>query len=586
MDIFSIIMLLGGLAFFLYGMHVLSAGLERMAGSRLEGALKKITSNRMKSLLLGAGVTAAIQSSSAVTVMLVGLVNSGIMTIGQSIGVIMGSNIGTTLTAWILTLVGVESENVWIRLLKPENFSLVFAFVGILLIMGAKSSRKRDVGTIFVGFAVLMYGMKLMSSAVQPLADVPEFTNLFTVFRNPFLGVLVGLIVTAVIQSSSASVGILQALAMTGSITYGAAIPIIMGQNIGTCVTALISSMGVSRNAKKVSVVHVAFNLIGTAVCLGAYCLVDGIFHFAFTDMSVDAVGIAVVHTVFNLVTTTLLLPFTRQLEALANRALPDRGQKSTVQLLDPLLMATPSVAIAECDALAQKMANTAKRTLDAAVSLLEQYEQARAEQVLAWEDELDLYEDKLGSFLVQLSSKRLSEEDAVKVSGILHSIGDFERLGDHAVNLRNAAQELFEKKLAFSETAKKELQMLRGAITEILDISNRAYEGKDPALALQVEPLEETIDLLVEAVKARHIQRLQAGDCSVELGFILSDILNDFERVGDHCSNIAVSMIELSHKSFDTHKYLSEMRTEDPQFKETYARYRKKYDLSHLEEV
>ncbi len=579
MDIFSIITLLGGLAFFLYGMNVLSAGLERLAGSKLEGALKKITSNRVKALLLGMGITAAIQSSSAVTVMLVGLVNSGIMSIGQSIGVIMGSNIGTTLTAWILTLAGVESDVFWMKLLKPEVFSLAFAFVGIVLIMMAKSNRKKDVGTILVGFAVLMYGMKLMSGAVSGLKDMPAFTNLLTAFTNPILGVLVGAFITAVIQSSSASVGILQALAMTGAVSFGAAIPIIMGQNIGTCITALISSMGVSRNAKKVAVVHVAFNLIGTAVCLAIYMLLDAFVGLTFTSQPIDAVGIALVHTAFNVFTTGLLLPFAKGLEWIANRVLPEQKEEKQ-QMLDVRLMATPSVAVAECDALAAKMTNLAKDSLLASMSLLEKYDEETARQILAWENELDEYEDTLGTYLVQLSANSISEADSTRVSKILHGIGDFERLGDHAVNIMEAARELEQKKLCFSEVARRELGVLTGAVAEILDSACTCYTTGDTDLAMRIEPLEELVDNLVDRIKDKHILRLQAGECSIVLGFVLSDLLNNFERISDHCSNIGVAVIELGRRSFDTHKYLHELPKEDPMFRGVYETYAAKYTL------
>ncbi len=580
MDLFSIITLFGGLAFFLYGMNVLSTGLERMAGGKLETSLKKMTSNRFKCLALGAGITAAIQSSSAITVMLVGLVNSGIMTIGQSVGVIMGSNIGTTMTAWILTLVGVESDNALIMLLKPENFSLVFAFVGIVMIMGSKKQKRKDVGSILVGFAVLMYGMKLMSTAVKPLAEVPEFTRLFTAFRNPILGVLVGLLITAIIQSSSASVGILQALALTGAVSYGAAIPIIMGQNIGTCVTALISSIGVSRNAKKVAVVHISFNLIGTAVCLSLYCLGNALFHFPFADRSIDAVGIAMVHTAFNVITTAMLLPFTKQLEGIANAFLPEKEAVQKPQLLDRRLLATPSVAITECDNLAMKMSDLAEETLLLACKTLDHFTEAAAEQILKQENTLDRYEDVLGTYLVQLSSKRLSEGDSLKVSRMLHSIGDFERLGDHGVNLLGAARELHEKGMTFSGEAKQELSVLNAAITEILQLTNAAYRQGSVELAVQVEPLEQTVDRLVTAIKGRHIERLRAGECSIELGFILSDVLNNLERVSDHCSNIAVAVIELSHSSFDTHQYISGLRSDSEQYKEDFSRFSKKYRI------
>ena len=580
MDIFSLITLIGGLAFFLYGMSVLSSGLERMAGGKLEAMLKSVTSNRFKCLLLGAAVTAAIQSSSAVTVMLVGLVNSGIMGIGQTIGIIMGSNIGTTMTAWLLTLVGIQSDNVLISLMKPENFSLLFAFAGVLMIMGAKSARKKDVGNILVGFAVLMYGMKLMSTAVKPLAELPAFTRLLTMFENPLLGVLAGVLITAIIQSSSASVGILQALALTGAVSYGAAVPIIMGQNIGTCVTALISSIGVSKNAKKVAVVHVSFNLIGTAVCLTLYCLANAAFHLEITGRPIDAVGIAVVHTAFNVFTTAILLPFTKTLEALANRILPETAQETPAHLLDPRLLATPSVAISECDALANQMSAMAADTLKDTLALLDRFDEAAAQNILSAENTLDRYEDELGTCLVQLSSKRLSEEDSLKVSKTLHAIGDFERLGDHAVNLLRAVRELHSKGLHFSDPARRELAVLRGAILEILSLAGLAYRDNDLLTAMEVEPLEQRIDQLVDELKGKHIKRLQSGECSIELGFILSDILNNLERVSDHCSNIAVAVIELAHSSFDTHKYLSGIRSDNERYKESFALFSLKYQL------
>lgn len=582
MDIFSVITLIGGLAFFLYGMNVLSGGLERMAGGKLESALRRMTASRLKSLALGAGITAAIQSSSAVTVMLVGLVNSGIMGIGQAIGVIMGSNIGTTMTAWILTLVGIESDSVWMSLLKPENFSLIFAFVGILMMMASKQARRKDAGSILVGFAVLMYGMKLMSAAVQPLAELPAFTRLFTAFQNPILGVLVGLVITAVIQSSSASVGILQALALTGAISYGAAIPIIMGQNIGTCVTALMSSMGVGRNAKKVAVVHVTFNLIGTVVCLSLYCLGNAIFDFSFADQPINAVGIATIHTVFNVFTTALLLPFSGQLERLANRILPDQNQSAPAhtQLLDKRLLGTPSVAIAECNNLSGNMLTLAAHSLHTSLALLERYDEKSAAAILQDETVLDRYEDELGSYLVLLSAKRLSDADSLTVSKILHSIGDFERLGDHAVNLLHAAQELQDKKLTFSATAKQDLSILTSAVEEILSITKTAYDNGDLDAAMLVEPLEQTIDQLVNGIKSKHVQRLQAGECSITLGFVLSDVLTDLERVSDHCSNIAAVLLELSHSAVDTHQYLNKIRAEDPQYQDAFRRFSQKYHI------
>ena len=572
----------GGLAFFLYGMDVLSSGLERMAGGKLERALKAITSNRLKCLLLGLGITAAIQSSSAVTVMLVGLVNSGIMTLRQSIGVIMGSNIGTTMTAWILTLAGVESDNFWISLLNPENFSLIFAFIGVVMIMVCKDTKKKDIGNILAGFAVLMYGMKLMSNAVEPLSNSEGFTNLLLAFKNPILGVLVGLFITAVIQSSSASVGILQALAMTGVVSYGAAIPIIMGQNIGTCVTALISSFGVGRNAKKVAVVHIAFNVIGTIVCLSAYCILDAIFDFAFADLSVDQVGIAIIHTSFNVFTTALLLPFSSTLENFANKILPEvpEKKKTSSKLLDRRLLATPSIAISECDNLATNMATIAMKTLRRSISLIHNYDKKIADKIVSSEDTLDKYEDELGTYLVQLSPEKLSDSDSLRVSKILHAIGDFERLGDHAVNLMKAAQEMHDKGISFSPAGQKELAILIDAISEILDITEEAYTKSDVRLAMRVEPLEQTIDVLVMTVKDNHVKRLQSGECSILPGFVLSDILNNLERISDHCSNIAVAVIELAHHSFDTHKYLSGIRSENQEYRDAFDAFSAKYQI------
>ena len=578
----DVIALFGGLAFFLYGMDVLSSGLERMAGGKLERALKAITSNRLRCLLLGLGITAAIQSSSAVTVMLVGLVNSGIMTLRQSIGVIMGSNIGTTMTAWILTLAGVESDNFWISLLNPENFSLIFAFIGVVMIMVCRERKKKDIANILAGFAVLMYGMKLMSNAVEPLSNSEGFTNLLLAFKNPILGVLVGLFITAVIQSSSASVGILQALAMTGVVSYGAAIPIIMGQNIGTCVTALISSFGVGRNAKKVAVVHIAFNVIGTIVCLSAYCILDAIFDFAFADLSVDQVGIAIIHTSFNVFTTALLLPFSSTLENFANKILPEvpEKKKTSSKLLDRRLLATPSIAISECDNLATNMATIAMKTLRRSISLIHNYDKKIADKIVSSEDTLDKYEDELGTYLVQLSPEKLSDSDSLRVSKILHAIGDFERLGDHAVNLMKAAQEMHDKGISFSPAGQKELAILIDAISEILDITEEAYTKSDVRLAMRVEPLEQTIDVLVMTVKDNHVKRLQSGECSILPGFVLSDILNNLERISDHCSNIAVAVIELAHHSFDTHKYLSGIRSENQEYRDAFDAFSAKYQI------
>ena len=563
MDIFSVFTLCGGLAFFLYGMTTMSKSLEKMAGGKLERVLKRMTSNPFKSLLLGAGITIAIQSSSAMTVMLVGLVNSGVMELGQTIGVIMGSNIGTTLTAWILSLTGIESESVFVNLLKPENFSPVIALVGIILIMASKKQRRRDIGRILVGFAILMYGMELMKDAVSPLADMPEFSSLLTAFNNPLLGVLVGAVFTGVIQSSAASVGILQALALTGSISYGMAIPIIMGQNIGTCVTALLSSIGVNRNAKRVSVIHISFNIIGTVVGLILFYGGNALFHFAFMNAAVGAVGIAFCHTVFNVFTTLLLLPFSRQLEKLARRLVRNEDKAEQFAFLDPRLLRTPGVAISECVSMTNAMGALAHQNLLYAIAQFSSYSEAREAEILANEDKLDIYEDRLGSYLVQISQHGVSMDDIRTVSRLLHAISDFERIGDHALNLQESAQELHEKDLRFSESARGELQVLLTALEDIMDRAFSCFDTASVEKARGVEPLEETIDRLIEEIRMRHIRRLQSGDCTMQLGFILNDLLTNFERVSDHCSNIALSVIEEKDSSVDRHAYLNDLKDE-----------------------
>lgn len=581
MDIFSVFTLCGGLAFFLYGMSVMSSGLEKVAGGKLEQMLKKMTSNAFKSLLLGAGITIAIQSSSAMTVMLVGLVNSGIMELSQTVGVIMGSNIGTTLTAWILSLAGIESEAIWLRMLKPESFAPIVAFIGILLIMVSKGDRRRSAGSIMVGFAVLMYGMELMSDSVSPLADMPQFSSILTAFTNPILGVVVGAVFTGVIQSSAASVAILQALSLTGSITYGMALPIIMGQNIGTCVTALLSSIGVNRNARRVAVVHVSFNLIGTLVFLVLFFGTDLFFHFPFMDMGIDPVGIAMVHSIFNIATTLLLLPFSKQLVKIANVVIKDQAGDQKFTFVDSRLLATPSVAIAECNNKAVEMAQIAKETIIKALSLLDNYDQNVASEVKVNEDKLDLYEDKLGTTLVQLSSKALSDPDSRKVSKQLHTIGDFERIGDHAVNLWKAAEEIHEKGIRFSPQAEDEIHTLTSALKEILDITTKAFSLDDLRIAKQVEPLEQVIDCLIADIKSNHIARLQSGHCTIEMGFVLSDILTNCERVSDHCSNIAVAQIETEQNTYQAHEYLNGVKNAgNEDFQKAFDRYRAQYRL------
>lgn len=564
MDIFSVITLCGGLAFFLFGMSTMSSSLEKLAGGRLEQLLKRMTDNRFKSLLLGAGITIAIQSSSAMTVMLVGLVNSGIMELGQTVGVIMGSNVGTTLTAWILSLSGIEGDNVWLRLLKPEVFSPVAALIGIIMTMSAKKSRTKGAGSILVGFAVLMSGMEMMKNAMAPLAEMPEFASILTAFTNPFLGVVVGAVFTGVIQSSAASVGILQALSLTGGITYGMALPIIMGQNIGTCVTALLSSIGVNRNARRVSVIHISFNLIGTVVCLAAFYGTDLIFHYAFMDAFIDPWGIAMVHSIFNIATTALLLPFTKQLEKLAYLVVREEpGEKrEKFAFVDERLLATPSVAIAECANKTVDMAHLAETTILQALSLLGKYDEKVAQEVIENEDRLDSYEDQLGTLLVHLSAKALSDEDSRNISKQLHTIGDFERIGDHAVNLLKTAQEIHDKSIKFSAPASEELQVLLSALKEILSLTTRAYAQGDLVMAAKVEPLEQVIDGLVSDIKSNHIARLQKGHCTIEIGFVLADLLTNCERVSDHCSNIAVAQIETALNAYQAHEYLNALKS------------------------
>ncbi len=579
MDLFSILTLLGGLAFFLYGMVTMSTGLEKMAGGKLERTLQKMTSNPFKSILLGAGITIAIQSSSALTVMLVGLVNSGIMRLGQTIGVIMGSNIGTTLTAWLLSLTGIESNNIFLKLLKPDAFSPIVAFVGILLIMISKQDKKKDIGKICIGFAVLMFGMNLMSSSVSPLAESPEFSNILTMFTNPLLGVLVGAVFTGIIQSSAASVGILQALSLTGSITYGMALPIIMGQNIGTCITSVLSSIGVNKNAKRVAVVHIYFNLIGTVLFLIVFYLLDLFLHFSFLQEAVNPFGIAVAHSIFNVVTTIVLLPFHRFLEKLANLTIREKNVKEKYEFLDERLLLTPTFAITQCRSMTSEMAYLARDTLFASLEEIRRYSEKLAVWITENEERLDHYEDKLGTYLVKISSKSLTEEDSREVSKLLHTIGDFERIGDHAVNILRTAREMHEKKLSFSAEAQQELEVITNALTEILTITTDAFDRNDLELAAKVEPLEQVIDGLKAELKSRHIARLQDGSCTIELGFILSDLLTNYERVSDHCSNIAVCLIQIHDANFDTHEYLNKVKTSgNAGFLTSFEEYHQKY--------
>lgn len=586
MDFFNVLTMLGGLALFLYGMHNMGEGLGKVSGGRLERILEKLTSNPLKAVALGAAVTAVIQSSSATTVMVVGFVNSGIMKLSQAIGIIMGANIGTTITSWILSLSGIESSNFFMKMLKPSSFAPILALIGVIFIMFCKKEKKKDIGMILVGFGILMVGMDTMSDAVKPLADVPAFTNLFVMFTNPILGMIVGAVLTAIIQSSSASVGILQALCVTGSVPYAAALPIIMGQNIGTCITAMLSSVGANKNAKRAALVHLYFNLIGTTVFMLGFYAINTFVQFSFLETSANAAGIATIHTVFNVVATIFLLPFTKGLEKLAYLTIrEDEAEKQEAddfQVLDVRFLDSPSFGIEQCRNLTVKMAELSKSALFKSIELLSEYDESKAAEVENLESRVDRYEDEIGSYLVKLSSKNILEKDSHTLSMLLHLIGDFERISDHAVNIMEAAKEMHDKGLTFSPMAKEELKVFSRAVRDIINISIQVFEDEDKELAVAVEPLEEVIDYLNEKLKKRHIERLREGVCTIELGFIFSDIKTNYERVADHCSNIAICMIQLNNEEgFDAHEYLEELKREgNTEFKEKYNSYKKQYRL------
>ncbi|MBU3804684.1 MAG: Na/Pi cotransporter family protein [Candidatus Cellulosilyticum pullistercoris] len=589
MDFFNVLTMLGGLALFLYGMHTMGEGLSKISGGRLEKILEKLTSNPFKAVALGAIVTAVIQSSSATTVMVVGFVNSGIMKLSQAIGIIMGANIGTTITSWILSLSGIESSNFFIKLLKPSSFAPILALIGVAFIMFSKKEKKKDIGMILVGFGILMVGMDTMSGAVKPLADVPAFTNLFVMFSNPILGMLAGALLTAIIQSSSASVGILQALCATGSVSYASAFPIIMGQNIGTCVTAIISSVGASKNARRAALVHLYFNVIGTIVFMVGFYAINAFVHFSFMESVAGAAGIALIHTIFNVIATLILLPFTKGLEKLAYLTIrEDEVEKKLMaeaddfQVLDVRFLDSPSFAIAQCKSLTVKMAELSKMALFKAIELLSEYDENKAAEVENLESRVDRYEDEIGSYLIKLSRKNILEKDSHTLSMLLHLIGDFERISDHAVNIMEAAKEMHDKGVTFSSMAEEELKVFSRAVRDIINISIQVFEDEDKELAVAVEPLEEVIDHLNEKLKKRHIERLREGVCTIELGFIFSDIKTNYERVADHCSNIAICIIQLNNEEgFDAHEYLEELKREDnTEFREKYNSYKRQYRL------
>ncbi len=584
MDYKDILSLIGGLCLFLFGMQVMGNGLEKRAGSKLSTFIGRLTTNRITGFLTGLCVTAVIQSSSATTVMVVGFVNSGVMSLRQAINVIMGANVGTTVTAWILSLAGIEGSNFFVSMLKPSNFTPILALVGIILYLFIKSDKHKDVGMILLGFATLMFGMETMSDSVAGLKNVPEFTSLMTAFQNPVLGVLAGALLTAVIQSSSASVGILQALSSTGTVSVGATIPIIFGQNIGTCVTALLSSIGTTKNAKRTSLVHLSFNVIGCLFWLIIYSVIRIAVPAvsAFVDQTMASeVSIAIVHTVFNIACTLCLLPAAGLLEKLAIKLVPDAKVKEEENPLDERLLATPAFAIDRCRSLTSEMAECAVGALMSGLDSLKKYSPEIAEAIRDAEDKTDRYEDMLGSYLVKLSARELSSSDSNETSKMLHMIGDFERISDHAVNIIESAEEMREKGFTFTEQAQKEIEIMVEAVRDIVDRTYRAYVDGDVMLAMNVEPLEQVIDNLKKQIRAHHILRLQAGDCSIEVGFVLSDLLTNLERVSDHCSNIAGCIIEMKHEDLDLHQYLGELRSTNPDFLREYEEMQKKYSLA-----
>ena len=580
MDLFDVLELIGGLCLFLFGMNLMGEALERRAGSSLRTLLGKLTSNKAAGFLTGLGVTAVIQSSSATTVMVVGFVNSGLLTLAQAINVIMGANVGTTVTAWILSLGGIEGSNLFVQLLKPTSFTPVLALVGIIFYMFLKDSKKRDTGMILLGFATLMFGMDAMSGAVEGLKDVPQFQQLFLLFTNPILGVLAGAVLTAIIQSSSASVGILQALSSTGQVSYAAAIPIIMGQNIGTCITAILSSVGTTKNAKRAAFVHLLFNFLGSVACLIIFVLVDLLLAPAILRDSATHFGIAVCHTIFNIACTVLLLPCSKLLEKLVCKLVPDTDEEEKPAELDENLMAVPAVALEQCRNVTGDMAEATKKTYQHGVRILSGYTPELETAVRKGEKLTDHYEDILGSYLVKLSSLELSEDDHMEAAALLKAIGDLERIGDHCRNMLDSAKELFDKQITFSETATKELEVLTNAVGEIIDLSFRAFLSNDLVFARQVEPLEEVIDDLKDALRSSHVLRLQQGSCSIETGFVWLDLLTGLERIGDHCANLANAVIDLSHHNRNIHETNRMLKKDNPDFAAQYAAYREKYKL------
>ncbi|MBQ3054826.1 MAG: Na/Pi cotransporter family protein [Oscillospiraceae bacterium] len=581
MDFFSLLNLFGGLALFLYGMDVMGKALEKQSGRKLTQIMERLTSNKFKSLLLGAGVTAVIQSSSATTVMVVGLVNAGIMKLSQSVGVILGAKIGTTVTSWILSLSGIQGDSFLLSLFKPEALAPIFVVIGVIITMASKNPKKRDIAITMIGFAVLMYGMEMMSVAVEPLAQNETFQNILVAFTDPVLGFLCGLLVTMIIQSSSASVGILQVLSLSGTIPFAAAIPIIMGQNVGTCITAMIASIGTNKNARRAALIHLYSSAISAILFLILFYVVDGIFNFAFVDTMASPVSIAVFHSIYNVVAAFAWLPFTKFVEKLAYLTVRDDEEDDRFRQLDERFLSTPSFAIEQCRSLTNQMAELARKNLLDAITLLDDYNNEMVEEVLRVESEVDMYEDKIGTYLVKISGRDLTAEDTKEVSRLLHCIGDLERISDHAINIQQVAEEIREKEIQFSGDAKKELLVVRDAVKEVVSLAIDAFTSDDLTVAIQVEPLEQVVDLLKAQLKNHHITRLQAGECTIEMGFVFSDLVTNYERIADHCSNLAVCIIELAHGSFETHEYLNEVKRSDNQmFTKKFEEYKLKYTL------
>lgn len=580
MDIFSILNLIGGLSLFLFGMSLMGQALERRAGSRLKILLGKLTTNRITGLTTGLGVTAVIQSSSATTVMVVGFVNSGLMTLRQAINVIMGANVGTTVTAWILSLSGISSDNVFVKLLKPSSFTPILALIGIILYMFTKESKKRDTGMILLGFATLMFGMEAMSGAVSGLRDLPEFQNMFVAFTNPVLGVLAGAILTAIIQSSSASVGILQALASTGAVTYGAAIPIIMGQNIGTCITAIISAVGANKNAKRAALVHLSFNVIGTVVWLSIFCIVKAVAVPAILGESASLMGIAVCHSVFNILCTLLMLPLAGVLEKMVKKMIPDNEVIEQTEELDSRLLGSPSLALERCGQVLDSMAGIAVAALKDSIGSITRYDEEIALRIREAEEKTDHLEDILGTYLVKLTSTQLGENESAKATEYMKVIGDYERIADHAVNILESAEELVQKGIVFSDQAQKEYNLISDAVEDILELSHTAFKNTDLKAARKTEPLEQIVDELKETLRTRHILRLQKGECSVDAGFVWSDLLTNLERVADHCSNISGCVLDTAGHTMNIHQNQRLLRNSGEDFGQELQELRVKYKI------